>query len=336
MNRSGNSLRVAVIGLGVGLSHVKSFNNSGFAQVTVICDQNQERLNAAKQIAPFARIASNWRSAVIQDDVDIVVVATPDYFHAEMIIASLEAGKHVFAEKPICTQQLELDGINQALQKRPDLSFSANLVLRSNPVFRELRERIRNNELGTISHLECDYLYGRFGNITRGWRGQPPKYSAILGGGIHSIDLLLWLVNELPLSVFGLQSSRSSAALGLPIDDYEIGLLAFPDGLIGKTSATLASAVPHGHSLSVHGTEKTFVYNHFGYSYLEISSPEKNLFQKYQQHYDRGVVATSFLNSILGISEPIVTKIEAINSMTVALAIRQAIDSKSAVKIRYL
>ena len=57
------------------------------------------------------------------------------------------------------------------------------------------------NRFGKIFYIEGDYNYGRVKKITKGWRGKIPFYSVTYGGGVHIIDLITWIVDELPIQV---------------------------------------------------------------------------------------------------------------------------------------
>ena len=73
---------------------------------------------------------------------------------------------------------------------------SSNLILRYTPRFANLKQKLEASELGKIYLMEASYDYGRIHKIISGWRGEIPFYSVMHGGGIHLIDLLLWLTNQ--------------------------------------------------------------------------------------------------------------------------------------------
>ena len=335
MVSSAKSLGVAVIGLGVGRAHVSSFRGSPGVEVRVICDIDGERSRAAHSLVPDATISESWYDAVMSPSVDIVVVATPDYLHAEIIECALGAGKHVFAEKPICITSSELGRISKALSMKPECKFSANMVLRANPILIDLYRSIRSSELGVISHFEASYLYGRFHKVTAGWRGQPPRYSAMLGGGIHMIDLCLWLSGERPTSVYGVGNSAASESLGSPIDDFELAVLRFSRDFTVVVSATMASSVPHSHVLSVHGTKKTFVLGPLGCGYLSSDGQTSPDLIEVPQKYERDSIATTFVDEVLGRGQSLVSTSDVLDCTAVALAIRESISEKREITVRY-
>ena len=101
-------------------------------------------------------------------DIDLVSICSYDDAHAEQVLAALEAGKHVFVEKPLCVTRTECDAIRAAHAVRPHLELGTNLVLWRSPRFVELRRRIRAGDMGTVYLVEGDYNYGRLEKLTEG------------------------------------------------------------------------------------------------------------------------------------------------------------------------
>lgn len=328
-------LGVGVIGLGVGLAHVATFNSVPGVEVRSVCDLDIDLCMKAKSLVPDARVVSEWRHVVTSTDVDIVVVATPDALHAEMIKYALSHSKHVFAEKPICLSAGELSLVVQALRDNPNSHFSANMVLRANPIFIQLRSDLAAGSMGLVSHMEMSYLYGRFNKILLGWRGQPPRYSAFLGGGIHMVDLALWLVGERPVSVIGVGQSIASEGLGRQIDDLEIAILKFQNGLTATISAVMASSVPHSHVVTIHGTKKSFMMGPLGCGYLNSDPTSASQDVAVPLGYDRRSIATSFVDEIIGRRPALVPAADVLDCTAVALAVRESIATGVETPVKY-
>jgi predicted dehydrogenase len=101
-----SAIRIAVIGLGgKGRSHVKNILATEGARLTALCDVDPERLAAQQQVAkdagltPFA--ATDARKILERADVDAVIIATPNHWHATLAIWACRAGKDVYVEKPV-------------------------------------------------------------------------------------------------------------------------------------------------------------------------------------------------------------------------------------------
>src|SRR3954471_14468421 len=95
-------VRVAVVGAGGwGINHVRAFARAKGAQLVAVCDASEAAINRAASFAPNARLLRSLDEALQAPDVDAVVLATPAVHHAEHAQKALEAGKHVFVEKPL-------------------------------------------------------------------------------------------------------------------------------------------------------------------------------------------------------------------------------------------
>ena len=95
-------LRIGFIGLGaMGLSHVQSIRRlcSDQAEIAALSDMTQANLQQALQIAPSAKV---YRTAeeLINSPLDAIFISTPNFTHADFVPRVLEAGKHLFLEKP--------------------------------------------------------------------------------------------------------------------------------------------------------------------------------------------------------------------------------------------
>ena len=200
-------------------------------------------------------------------------IASFDDAHFAQVVAALNAGKHVFVEKPLCRTVDELSDIRRALKARPDLHLASNLVLRGADLYRWLRTEIASGAFGEIYAFDGDYLYGRLHKITDGWRGDTEDYSVMLGGGIHMIDLLLWLTGQRPDRVQAAGSSLATRGSRFRYDDFTAATLTFPSGLIGRITANFACMHPHQHVVRIFGTRKTFILDDAGPRVLEHRDP---------------------------------------------------------------
>ena len=253
-------LRAAVIGLGVGEQHLAGYAAHPASEPVAVCDTDPARLAEVAARHPGLRATTDPGEVLGAADVDVVSVASYDSAHFAQIAAALQAGKHVFAEKPMVVEEQHAREVRRLLAANPELRLSTNVPLRRSPRFLELRARIAGGELGTLFHAEGDYDYGRRHKLTGGWRGNvEPAYSVVLGGAIHLVDLLLWLTGERPdavaCAVGGDLATRGTA---FAPDDFVLAVLRCPSGMTWKVSANLGCVSPHFHGLRIYGTGATF------------------------------------------------------------------------------
>src|SRR5688572_21080461 len=98
--------RVAVIGTGnQGQSHVKAWGGHSDVDLVYVCDLDSERAGKAAGLVPGAQPIADLRRVLDDQSIDVVSIATPDHWHTPAAILALEAGKHVYVEKP-CSHNL--------------------------------------------------------------------------------------------------------------------------------------------------------------------------------------------------------------------------------------
>ena len=119
-------------------------------------------------------------------------------------------------------------------------------------------------EFGAPYAFDGEYLYGRLEKIMHGWRKAVPHYSVMQGGGIHLVDLLLWMIGERPTSAFAVGNQICTQQTAFHFPDYVAATLRFASGLIGRVSANFGCVHRHQHVVRVFSTNATFVYDDAG------------------------------------------------------------------------
>lgn len=330
-------LRVGIVGLGVGESHITGYESDPRCRVVALCDIDREKLAAVGGRHPGRRLTTDPLSILDDSDIDAVSIASYDDAHHAQVVRALANGKHVFVEKPLCLHDAEFVEICGALRRAPALRLSSNLILRRAPRFQRLRERVRAGELGRLYYVEGDYNYGRIEKIVRGWRGARPFYSVTHGGAIHMIDLLLWLTGERPQRVTATGSRLSTEGTGFRFNDLVAALLEFPSGMIGKVTANFACVLPHGHAVALYGTEATFVQNTLGAAMFYSRDPAHTgePVKELAKSLSKGDLVPSFVRAILDGGSAEVEANDVLDTMAVSLAIDRSVRERGAVNIDY-
>ena len=251
----------AVVGLGVGEAHARAYAALEGCELLWVHDLDGGRAAAIAGATGGPRVASAYDEVLADPRVDLVSIASYDDAHYEQALAALRAGKHVFVEKPLCRTLDEARAISAA---RGDRLVSSNLVLRSAHLYRWLRDRLSAGELGTPYAFDGDYVFGRLPKITEGWRGKVDDYSVMLGGGIHLVDLMLWLTGQRPRTVSAAGNRISTEGTAFRYDDYVAATYVFPSGLVGRVTANFGSVHRHQHVVRVFGTAASFLYDDAG------------------------------------------------------------------------
>jgi len=244
------------IGIGIiGLRRGKSLamevqKNCPDAEIRAVFDVNQEVCGAvaAELNAPCA--AKSADELVSRDDVDAVIVATPDHFHAENTVKAFEAGKHVYCEKPLAPTLEECKQMLDAAE-RAGKKFMVGQNYRYMPRFRIPAEMALNGELGELYMVESDY----WNNLEQakgvgGWRNDP-KIRHPFMGGCHALDLTRYVAGEV-VEVFAYANHK--VYLEQPTDDCIIAELKFESGCLGRVLVSSGCKRPFLTTLNIYGS----------------------------------------------------------------------------------
>jgi len=330
------TLKAGVIGLGVGEQHIAGYRRADNVQVVALCDMDPGKRAMATAKYPECTIYAAADDLLADPNVDVVSIASFDHHHAGQVVRALDLGKHVFSEKPLCTTEAELQDIRLALARNPGTRLSTNTILRMSPRFRDLRGRIYRGELGRLYYAEADYNYGRLHKLQQGWRGRISDYSVMLGGGIHMIDLLLWLSGRRVVEVSASGNKICSAGYNFTTPDMVVAILRFDDGMLGKVAANFGCVYPHFHKLSVYGTEATFENGQDTaslYNSRDRDTPESEKIDTAYPGIEKGDLIPGFINAIRGTGNAEIGEDEVFATMAVCLAIDRSLREGTPVPV---
>jgi predicted dehydrogenase len=329
-------LKAGIIGLGVGEQHISGYKSHPDCEVVALCDISKEKCAEIRKKYPQIKVTEDANEILDDPEIGVVSIASYDDAHAEQILRALKNKKHVFVEKPVCLFESEAKKIRKALRKHPELKISSNLILRKSPRFRWLKGKIAKGDLGKLYYVEGDYLYGRLHKITEGWRGKSGFYSVTYGGGIHIIDLLLWLSGDEVVEVSACGNQISSRGSQFRFNDMVVCTLKFRSGMIGKMSVNYGCVHTHYHALSVFGTLGTFHNGaEHGLYFKEREQPPHKVKEAYPG-VKKGELIPSFVNLILKGTPAEVSTDEVFKSMSVCFAIEKAMNKGRPIKVEYV
>ncbi|MER8384137.1 Gfo/Idh/MocA family oxidoreductase [Mesorhizobium sp. M1380] len=145
-------VRVAVIGAGLmGADHAKIVvEEMPGATLQVVCDMDKVRARKVADAHGAADIASNPEAVIARADVDAVIVASPDFTHAPLSLACINAGKKVLCEKPLSQSSAECLSIMQAEQEVGQKFVQLGFMRRYDQSYVEMKEAIENGTLGRV------------------------------------------------------------------------------------------------------------------------------------------------------------------------------------------
>ena len=257
-------LGIGVIGLGVGAAHARAYAADGRCELRWLHDLDRNKAAGLAAELGVGAVASSYEQVLEDPAVGVVSIASFDDAHFGQVLAALRAGKHVFVEKPLCRTQEEVETLRSTWRECGRPQLASNLVLRAAPLYRWLRDERIAGRLGTAYAFDGDYLYGRLHKITEEWRKDVVDYSVMLGGGVHLVDLMLWITGERPTSVTAVGNRISTEETAFRYLDHVAATFRFPSGLVGRITANFGSVHPHQHVVRVFATGASIIYDDQG------------------------------------------------------------------------
>jgi predicted dehydrogenase len=141
---------LGIIGTGgQGRHHVESYRSLPEVEVAYVCDVDENRLARANQLVPRAKSVSDLRRILDDKSVDAVSIATPDHWHAPAALLALDAGKHVYVEKP-CSHNVREGRWLVETAKRTGKLVQHGTQSRSAPLIQAGIEVLRSGLIGTV------------------------------------------------------------------------------------------------------------------------------------------------------------------------------------------
>ncbi len=188
--------KVGIAGYGiVGKRRHQYINEHACLSVTAVCDQS---LSSDHQGLPGIACFNNYKELLSSSEMDILFVCLPNNIAAEVTIAGLEKGLHVFCEKPPGKDVEDIINVIQAEQKHPSLKLKYGFNHRYHDSIREALKIIQSGELGEVINLRGVYGKSRVIPFSGGWRSKREMAGGgiLLDQGIHMVDLMRLFCGE--------------------------------------------------------------------------------------------------------------------------------------------
>ena len=191
-------MKIAVIGYGgQGAWHCCQIAKSDVAELAGTYDIKEGRCQAARDQG--IRVYSSVEELYADCQVDVVVVATPNDVHEELVVNALKSGKHVVCEKPVALQVESFDRMVKAAKENGKI-LTVHQNRRWDVDFLAVKQVIASGEIGKTIRIESR-IHGSRG-IPSDWRcTKPAGGGMILDWGVHLIDQMLQLIPERIVSV---------------------------------------------------------------------------------------------------------------------------------------
>jgi UDP-N-acetylglucosamine 3-dehydrogenase len=333
-------LKIGVIGAGsiAQHRHLPEYAANQQVEIVAVCDINFER--AAEVGEKYgAKAYTDYKELLKSGEVDAVSVCTPNYLHAPISIAALEAGLHVLCEKPMATSKEEAKNMIAAAEKSGKKLMIAHNQ-RFVPSHQKARQLIASGEIGKIYSFRTAFGHGGPEGWSvegkEGWFFQKEKaFVGAMGDlGVHKTDLIRYILGEeiTEVGAFVETSAKDFAS----VDDNAVCVLKTESGIIGTLAASWAYNSKEDNSTIIYGEKATLrLEDDPNYSLIALySTGEVVQYQlgKIQSNDEGGQqnshVVEKFVDCVINDEEPPVSGEEGMKSLSVILAALESHDSK--------
>lgn len=190
-------LRIGVIGLGwFGEIHCDAIIGIPNMELVALCTRTESRLGDLAKKFGVTKTFTDYHDLLADPDIDAVSIVTMWDQHTEPTIAALEAGKHVFLEKPMASTVEDCRRIMDAADGSKGI-LQIGHICRFNPRYRAAKEAIEAGQIGKIVSMASRR------NIPAAWTPTIlDKIGPIVGDAIHDTDLMLWFTGDKIVSAY--------------------------------------------------------------------------------------------------------------------------------------
>ncbi len=257
------TLRVGLVGVGAAaqIIHIPALKKIEDFELVALCDRDPEKGQRVAQKFQVPSACSRIEELLGDDGIDVVDICTPNFLHAPMAMAALEAGKHVFCERPLARSGAEAAAMAKVAKKQ-DRVLMCSVQHRFRPDAQLLRKFIEKGELGEIFFTKAGWLRQRTHWDSDEWRRQKRESGGgvVLDLGYQVLDMALWMLGTPAVESVTASLHRSSKG---EVEDNAIAFLRLAGG------ATLTLEVTWGLLM-----EKDFHYvNMFGSGGAALLNP---------------------------------------------------------------
>lgn len=324
-----NTINVGIIGLGrAGQIHLKNLTNHIPGVRVIIASDSDEKTHQIATMNGVKEVTTNAEKVAMHPDVDAVIIACPTHMHIPYSIIAVNAGKHVFCEKPLDVSIQTITELEAAVdKKRVKLMVGFNRRFDSN--FARIHQLKAEGKIGTPHLLK----------ITSRDPAPPPyNYIKTSGGlfidmAIHDFDMARFIVGSEISEVFVKGDTLIDPAIRELNDiDTAITLLTFENGSIGVIDNSRKAVYGYDQRLEIFGSEgmlqagnntpDNVVY--YNQDHVQSALPLYFFLERYENAFREGIKA--FINCIQhDLPSPVSCKD---GKMATAIAIAAGISSK--------
>ncbi len=336
-------LQIGVIGLGNrGTALLRALVALPDVRITVICDLDARACQRAAGIVEkggAARPATfeAFGRCLAHQPLDAAVVALPCDQHAHVYERVLDAGKHLYGEKPLALTLAECDHLAHRWQANRALAFHVGLQRRHNARLCDAVARLQRGDVGELVECRCSWSSTQGPMEGKGgWLGRRARSGDwMLEQAVHVWDTLCWIKGEPPASAYGVGRRHLFAARdpGRDVTDWYLAHLTWDDGSFATLRHSwidLPAGDRGGLSMRFLGTDGEIDLAEGTVTYRDKSRPRETLFDS-----DRSDTQEALRHFIRAARDPGLAEASSLQSLSdatratqVGLLVRRAVDER--------
>ncbi len=228
-----NRIKIGIVGCGAHsqIAHLPAFKKNQGCDLVAICDTDVRKIDllGAKYGIPYRY--QDFQEMLGNDEIDALVISTPNYLHAPMTISALEYGKDVLCDYPMAITMKEAQDVAK-FARRSKNRLAMALSDRFRPDVQTLKKFIKEGELGDIYYLKTGWLIGSTNWILNPWRQEYLKSGggAFLSLGVGLLDTAIYLLESKKLSTIFASVHKKNPASN--VEDTAMCIINFADGTL--------------------------------------------------------------------------------------------------------
>ena len=198
-------LKIGIIGVGrLGYEHACNIaNRVPGSELVAICDANFDRAKAVAEELGVTAVYQDPAAMCADPNVEAVAIITNTNSHVEMIKIAMDAGKHVFCEKPLADTVEKCKEAEAIVAAHPELTFMLGFMRRYDHSYAVAKKKIDNGDIGDIILVRC-YSQDPIAIIEGTLEYAPRSGGQFIDMSIHDIDLIRWLTDSEPKNLWAI------------------------------------------------------------------------------------------------------------------------------------
>jgi len=221
--------------IGAGKIGKKRSMHLGKHKLRGVADSSVEKAFELASDLSGIRISSDWHDIVRMNDIDIVIISTPNHLLAPIALEAIKHGKHVIIEKPCAINSKEIETLIEA-QKCNNVKVHVGYNHRYHPALLKAKEIVESTDIGTLFFVRSRYGHGGRLGYEKEWRANPVISGGgeLLDQGTHIIDLSRWFLGEFTK----INGSIHTYFWSMPVEDNVFMQLETAEGQVAMLQAS--------------------------------------------------------------------------------------------------